>query len=398
MPRVKNVDCAACNQRVTYEYAIHRQTFMHKMHSAKYNDNQSMIYYDSVDLDKSPERINVQTLRLYNKEADQRTKNLKQLKRDAAKTKLQQHSNFEKKRKIAASANKHLLPKAKLNVLQTKLAIEAEMIYKQQLASLKPFISVPSQNVDDDYDLHDFKLTPKKAKKHCLATNSKQQKPLISANLISLDKSLQHGIVPLANSTQIHTTFTTDTHTDNDSNNSAFASAVIKNISFLHSTNATSQKLQCCNTPTHHQKIHHTPLLDTSDIQLADHFRPDTIQNISQIPLPQGSNRLLADNSKTSQRLSHTSLFDSKATENISFFTSFYIQPTIPTIHIKTPNDNHVYCYSPPKSPDNIITTRKSIQTLFKLNRIDLTTLDTNTSTHKCRICRSDINMQLRVV
>ena len=63
MPRVKNVDCQACNTKVTYEYAIHRKTFIHKLNSAKYAPNGSLLYNDSIDLDKTVEHINVQTLK-----------------------------------------------------------------------------------------------------------------------------------------------------------------------------------------------------------------------------------------------------------------------------------------------------------------------------------------------
>ena len=186
MPRVKNVDCVACNQRVSYEYAIHRQTFLHKMHSAKYTKNGSMLYYDSVDLDKSPEKINAQTLRLYNQEADRRIKTMKKQKKDAAKLKEQQqlqtkkkcHTMFEKNRKKAANACKHLQPKTLLNVLQTKLAIEAEMIYQKQMATLQQNQQVTTINVDDDMDFDNFKLTPKKVKNQCLASTNRHTKTI----------------------------------------------------------------------------------------------------------------------------------------------------------------------------------------------------------------------------
>ena len=202
----------------------------------------------------------------------------------------------------------------------------------------------------------------------------------------------------MANSTRLNTTFSSDTQSEYGSRNSEFTSAVIKNISFLRTTNATSRVVDSCNINRTSEQVINIPTLHTSDIQLADHFIDGNIQNVSQIPLPNMSNPMITHISNKADKLSHTSVFNSNVTENISFFTSFYVPQPIPNIHMQTTYDNHVYCYSPPKSPDNIITTRKSIQTTFKLNRIDLTTLDNNPSTQKCRICRSDINFDKLII
>ena len=113
MPRVKNVDCKSCNTRVTYEYAVHRKTFIHKLNSARYAANGSMIYYDSIDLDKTGEHINVQSLREHNKQADTISKKIKKEKRNEKKLIQQQqeqktkklHDNFQKQR-LHGSKNK----------------------------------------------------------------------------------------------------------------------------------------------------------------------------------------------------------------------------------------------------------------------------------------------------
>ena len=97
MPRVKNVDCVACNQRIHYEYAIHRKTFLHKLNSARYNANGSMVYFDSIDLDKSSEKINVQSLKQHIKEADVLSKQIKKQKKMSLK---QKNNNRRKQKKI----------------------------------------------------------------------------------------------------------------------------------------------------------------------------------------------------------------------------------------------------------------------------------------------------------
>ena len=74
-----------------------------------------MIYYDSIDLDKSSEKINAQTLRLYNKEADHRIKIIKKQKRDAAKSK----SNNKLKHKNHAIQT--LRRNVKLQQMQTNI-------------------------------------------------------------------------------------------------------------------------------------------------------------------------------------------------------------------------------------------------------------------------------------
>ena len=193
-----------------------------------------MIYYDSIDLDKSGERVTVQLLRDHNKEADIACKKIKAqkrienkiIKKEITKTVNTQHRNFQKNRQIAANCNKHLLPKAKPNILQQKLAYEAELVYRKQMASIQPLLQfTPLQ--DDDEDLHHFNLNPKTAQQKCLAKINKRPKHLLSSNLPSLHTTISKSIKPLANSTQLNYTQTSDTSVLTDD---IFTNAVVANI------------------------------------------------------------------------------------------------------------------------------------------------------------------------
>ena len=197
-----------------YEYAIHRKTFLHKMNSARYNANGSMVYYDSIDLDKTCEKINCQTLRNYNKEADIITKKIKKQQNDAIKSQQRQnqqikktsHKKFEKQRRLAANEQKHLQPKASLNLLQTKLAKEADVIYRQQLAAFNSKYNLPCY--DDQEDLQHFKLPCKPVTNQLLAASLNTLNYGHTYNSVTIKNSQK--IKPLLSSTQLNDSNNTD--------------------------------------------------------------------------------------------------------------------------------------------------------------------------------------------
>ena len=374
MPRVKNVDCAACHQRIFYEYAIHRKTFIHKLNSAKYAANGSMIYYDSVDLDKTGEHINVQSLKEHNKQADIVSNNIKKEKRKERKFIQQQqkknaktlHGKFEKQRQMAIKSNKHLQPKCKFNVLQTKLAYEAEMIYQQQMASFKPQHCIPC---NDDDDLQDFQLTPKTAKNKCLATLVNRPKIMLTSYVPSLNDSCD--IVPLLTSTQFH---------DSQISDIPITTAIHTPILKTTVTNIVN------NTPTTTIDIQNdsiTKLQDSQIIHQLSRTIKQTPTKIEDIPLPSNPQ---PKNTMQHHTNSYVSYFDPNATEDISFYTSFCLQPCI--------DNNHIYHKSPPKSPiDTLRVVQKPTET-FKLRRIDFSQSDYSDSIISCRNCCVDINFK----
>ena len=391
MPRVKNVsaiDCKACHQRVTYEYAIHRKTFLHKLNSARYAPNGSMIYNDSVDLDKTAEHINVQTLQQQYKEADAIGKSVKQQlrtqKQNQEKHKKSVHANFVKNRKTAANLNKHLQPKQQPNVLQRKLDYEAELIYQQQMANFLQ--RHPQQSIsDNDDDLQDFILTPRAAKRSCMQTLEHRPKKLLLSNLPSFASS--DDIVPLFNSTQMNNTYNSDIQITSNFNNCNVPTIALPNNSIaLSNTN-----------------INHSITINISDIPLPSVNAPTntgiyktptkhTATNTANITLPQENfTTTVTNNNPTNTTAfsndSRVSYFDPNKTEDISFYTSCIAQPSNLNSHIRH--------NSPIKSP---ITTDRNIQNFqlriapqYCLRRITCVT-DYDNSVAICRNCCVDIN------
>lgn len=399
MPRVKNVDCVACKQRITYEYAIHRKTVLHKLNSARYNANGSMIYFDSVDLDKSGERVTVQLLRNQNKEADiickklkaeKRLKN-KKTKKDITKKVNIQHQNFEKKRKIAANCNRHLLPKTKPNILQRKLAYEAEMVYQEQMASIKHLPNYKLlQNYDED--LHHFNLNPTTSKSKSTAIFNKHSTDTFTSNISSQRKKLSKSIKPLANSTQLH--YTQSSHTSGFTDE-IFTNAAVENIlnNFSQTNTIHYHSIQTNNTldnitdtdteMTTTDNIMHTSIINTS-IQ-------NKYYNISQIPLPETNQTGINNNIQT--RSTDINIYNCTATENLSFFTSFYTLPAISNPTITNPIRNHIHHISSPMSPNCDVLPAKPLQQSFLLQPLDLHSFDENTNP-RCRRCFANINFR----
>ena len=206
---------------------------------------------------------------------------------------------------------------------------------------------------------------------------NKQPKSLILSRL----PSFKHNITkPLANSTQINYTLSTQTSFSNDN---YFTDAAVNEVI----NNLTSKTLDC----TTHQTIHKsdyivnlipsqiketfalnntspikqtsfTPNLsnNTSEIKITDHFFDDKIinSNISDIPLPE-----------IMQPNTDGLLLKSQATENISFYTSVNI-PILTDADIQHRKNNHIICNAPPKSPIEKCYSMTRRQPGFKLNRI----------------------------
>ena len=313
--------------------------------------------------------------KLYNntiKEADIISKNIKKQKRDALKTKNQQqaqatktcHTNFEKNRKIAATVNKHLQPKARLNVLQTKMAYEAELIYREQMATFNKNFHKDLLHANDDDDLDDFKLTPQMAKKQCMAHLDKRPKILLSSFLPSHNNSCDNysALNPLANSTRLNATLTSDIGSPKRFSPSQ---SIIEQPSLHPTPNTTQININQNNLIT--TSITHQQTLQSSQIQITDNFYTGYSGNISDIPLP-------------------VSAFDIQATEDISFFTSFYIAPINSTATIQHRINNHIICNTPPKSPQQTCSTINRRQPGLNLIRITVDN-DSYDNSLKCRKC-----------
>ena len=399
MPRVKNVDCKACNTRVTYEYAVHRKTFLHKLNSAKYAANGDMIYYDSVDLDKSGERVTVQLLREHNKEADLECKKLKAekrhqnniIKKEIAKKVNTQHRNFENNRRIAANCNKHLLPKTKPNILQQKLAYEAELVYRDQMASIKPLLHFTPIYDDYDEDLHHFQLNRKTTHPKNAAKINNHSINLLSCKRPSRNATFTKPIKPLANSTQLNYTQSSDSTVETDD---IFTNAVVANIL----KNFSETKSFNYNT-VHTNQISDNVIVTDIALQTTNKLMQTSINNalletktinISDIPLPENTQPIY--NNNTQQVCADISIHNSNVTENISFFTSFYIEPVIPQPTTNYQTNNHIQHISPPMSPISILPANTP-QKPFQLHRLYQHSFDYKTNL-KCRRCFTDINFQ----
>ena len=397
MPRVKNVDCKSCNSRVNYEYAIHRQTFTHKLHSAKYAANGSMIYYDSIDLDKTGEHINVQSLKQHNKEADNISKAIKKEKKMIQKQQQKKteklHDDFQRKRKLAAQSNKHLLPKSKLNILQRKLAWEAELIYQKQMASVKTVQMFPTdQNYDDD--LQHFKLNPKTTKPKCLPALHTSQHSVLPSNTIFSNFNLANSIKPLANSTQICYTQSSNTSQLTDTSfNNAVVEHIIDSLSPEH-TNAHSNLQHNINTVNN--------LSFSSTAQSTQHNIPVSVLqsqslNISKIPMPTTTmpTQPSINNHIQNIQTADICIYNNQEKENISFNTSFYTQPTISAVAMQHINNNHIHHYSSPQSPINHLPQIKPIQTTFRLRRLAHYYKVDNNTNPICRKCGVNIDFKM---
>ena len=284
-------------------------------------------------------------------------------------------------------------PKAKLNILQTKMAYEAELIYRQQMASFKPTFPNPLLHVDDDHDLDDFILTPKTAQKQCMANIDRRPKKLLSSNLPSINNSFENSSVlnPLANSTRLNVTLTSDTRSPKRIITSN--PAVIGQQSF-HRTpiklNKTSEYNINQNLSTT-LSIKHQQLLESTQIEITDHFFKDYTGNISDIPLPIDKPAPITNTIQHKENITEVSIFNSQATEDISFYTSFYIPPIISTADIQHQYNNHVVCNTPPKSPLHTCYSLKPRQPGFKLHRISIDNSNSDNSVI-CRNCCVDIN------
>jgi len=110
MPDKKNYNCR-CGRFVDYPYSIHRTTFLHKLLSAK-KINNSFIYNDSIDLDKTAEHMGLQ-----------------QLQQQMKTKKTQKPSKIAALRKQCAKRDKTLAPFSK-NPMAAKLFNES--ITKQE--------------------------------------------------------------------------------------------------------------------------------------------------------------------------------------------------------------------------------------------------------------------------
>ena len=80
------------------------------------------------------------------------------------------------------------------------------------------------------------------------------------------------------------------------------------------------------------------------------------------------------------------SYFDPNATEDISFYTSFYLQPCI--------DNNHIYHTSSPKSSIDKPRVVQLPTETFKLRRIDFSHTNYSNSIITCRNCCVDINFK----
>jgi hypothetical protein len=131
----KNIfHCKRCNEWVDdYPYAVHRQTFLHKFKCAK-KVNNTYIYNDSVDLDRTGERMTLALLHKMNNEHDAAAKERKRL-----------HRQFLAKKKKCAKQTKSLCTKQQANPMQIKLDCAAAA-------------KLPTNFIDSDNDLDDFKL------------------------------------------------------------------------------------------------------------------------------------------------------------------------------------------------------------------------------------------------
>ena len=135
---------------------------------------------------------------------------------------------------MAAKTNKHLLPKCKLNILQTKLAYEAEMIYRKQMASIQPLQMFPKVQDNDDDELQHFNLNHTTAKQKCLPTLITHRNPLLPSNRTFLNITRTKCIKPLANSTRIYNT--------QSSNTSVLTDTIFNNAVVEHLINTLSPK------------------------------------------------------------------------------------------------------------------------------------------------------------
>ena len=295
---------------------------------------------------------------------------------------------------MAAKTNKHLLPKCKLNILQTKLAYEAEMIYRKQMASLKPLQMFPKVQDNDDDDLQDFNLNHTTAKPKCLPALITNRNSVLPSNPTFLNIKRAKSIKPLANSTRIFNTQSTNTSECTDTTfNNAVVDHLINTLS-SQMTNAQTNIIQKNNT------LNTIVIPDTTLITTANSpqnaipipiLQPQTL-NISKIPLPTSTQPTI--NNHIQHVTSDIAIFNSQETENISFYTSFYIQPPIQTIATQNQNNNHIHHYTPPMSPINQLPQVKPMQTTFPLRRLEQNKEDDNT-TPICRKCGANINFNM---
>ena len=205
---------------------------------------------------------------------------------------------------------------------------------------------VTTYNNDDD--LHDFVITPKKAIQLCNARINKRPKQLLTSNLPSFNTS--NNIEPIHSSTQIL--------------NSPIVNTLVPPQN--NSNHTTPLKIiQCLPEPTQNQ----THLLDPSTTITNKHISI-TLENI---PLPTQPAPHTND--------SKTTIIDHNVPENISFFTSYYIQEPHNFII------NHYRCTSPPQSPTPTAPlVHHSLQN-FNLQRIELCNSDSYDTYIICRKC-----------
>ena len=121
-------------------------------------------------------------------------------------------------------------------------------------------------------------------------------------------------------------------------------------------------------------------------------LQPQTL-NISKIPLPTSTQPTI--NNHIQHVTSDIAIFNSQETENISFYTSFYIQPPIQTIATQNQNNNHIHHYTPPMSPINQLPQVKPMQTTFPLRRLELNNKEDDNTTPICRKCGANINFNM---
>jgi hypothetical protein len=181
MPDKKNYNCR-CGRFVDYPYSIHRTTFLHKLLSAK-KINNSFIYNDSIDLDKTAEHMGLQ-----------------QLQQQMKTKKTQKPSKIAALRKQCAKRDKTLAPFSK-NPMAAKLFNESITKHRKDLADAAARRAAALSSDDDDFVVDPrIKLAKMQNLLHRRPTTK------LPSNLPSFNDSL-HQInstspLPLAQSTQ----------------------------------------------------------------------------------------------------------------------------------------------------------------------------------------------------